>query len=453
MRTSTKLFRLLALLLTLSLFAIACGSDDDTDTGSSTTDAPADDGGDDEPADTGDDEPADTGGDDEPADTGGDDEPADDGNMADDSMTPVKIGLIAQDEELFAFPEVRAVAQAYVDYANAEQGGIDGHPVQLEVCGAGDAPEGHVGCAQGFVNDDDINLVINAGFLSNSAASSVVLTEGGVPVLTLGNDFVDYLTPGVFTIDPGLPGLAQVFFVYAAENRGVTTATLFIADDPAFEPFIPVLEAIAGINGITLTETVKLGFEPDLTGPVSAADPANEGWLFVLADGAQCTAAAQATATVGYEGQLFANDLCMSQDTIESGALDGWAGPVVSSAPTVDGDDVDEINRILDTYGNDDVQTAGLAGWALGSTQFAIEVLASAGADEATRESTLAALGTHSSSEILGMADSIACPGPGAWTGACNQAPLMVTVDGNSFTAPDPFTELDFTVLDFLLEG
>mgnify|MGYP000898933033 CR=1 FL=1 len=40
----------------------------------------------------------------------------------------------------------------------------------------------------------------------------------------LGNDFVDYLTPGVFTVDPGLPGLAQVFFVFAS-GEGVESAT------------------------------------------------------------------------------------------------------------------------------------------------------------------------------------------------------------------------------------
>ncbi|HCV33885.1 MAG TPA: hypothetical protein DGF10_04390, partial [Acidimicrobiaceae bacterium] len=70
--------------------------------------------------------------------------------QADQSMSPVKIGLIAQDEELFAFPEVRAVSQAFVDYFNAELTGIDGHPVELDVCGAGDAPEDHVACAQQF---------------------------------------------------------------------------------------------------------------------------------------------------------------------------------------------------------------------------------------------------------------------------------------------------------------
>ncbi|MDG2261618.1 MAG: hypothetical protein P8N50_04685, partial [Actinomycetota bacterium] len=94
---------------------------------------------------------------------------------------------------------------------------------------------------------------------------------------------------------------------------------------------------------------------------------------------------------------------------------------------------------------------AGLAGWALGTTMFAREVLQAAGGADATREGTLAALGSHSSSDILGMPDSISCPGPGAWTGACNQAPLMVTIVDGQFTAPDPFVELDFTVLDFLL--
>ena len=426
MRSSMKRsMQLLAVLASLAMFAAACGDSDDSSSTTAATDAPAT--------------------------TAAPTTTEDMSNRADDSLSPVKIGLIAQDEELLAFPEVRAVSQAFVDYFNEELQGIEGHPVELDVCGAGDAPEGHVACAQQFVNDDSINLVISAGFLANSGAASEILSGAGLATLTLGNDFIDYLTPGVFTIDPGLPGLAQVFFVYAAENRGVTTATGFIADDPAFEPFIPVLDAIAASNGITVSEWVKLGFEPDLTGPVSAADTDNEGWLFVLADGAQCIAAAQAVETVGYTGQTFANDLCMSQDVAESGALDGWAGPVVSSAPTVDGVDVEEINRILDTYGGSGVQTAGLAGWALGTTMFAREVLQAAGGADATREGTLAALGSHSSSDILGMPDSISCPGPGAWTGACNQAPLMVTIVDGQFTAPDPFVELDFTVLDFLL--
>jgi len=373
--------------------------------------------------------------------------------MADDSLDPVKIGLIAQDEELFAFPEIRAVSQAYVDYLNAEQGGVDGSPVELVVCGAGDAPESHVSCAQEFVNDDTVHVVINAGFAANSAVSNELLSGAGKATMTLGNDFGDYLTPGVFTFDPGLLGLAQVFFVYAAESRGVTTMTLFIADDPSLTPFIPVLEAIADANGITITESIPLGFEPDHTGPISAADASNEGWLFVLGDGAQCTAASAGVDTVGYEGDLFANDLCLSQDIVESGAVDGYAGPVVSTLPTVDGGaEVDEMVRILETYGDADAQRAGLAGWALANTHIAAEVLANAGGAAADDASALEALSTYTSSDVPGY-PAVACPGAGAFAGGCNQAPLMVTIDNGEMTGPDGFVQLDFTALEFLLEG
>ena len=451
---------LAAVLLAFALVAAACG-DDEEDAPAASEPAPAAPA--EEPAEEPMEEPAEEPMEEpmeEPAEEPAEEpmeEPAEepmeepDSMMADESMEPVKIGLIAQVEELMAFPEVPAVVQAYVDYFNAELGGVDGHPVELEVCGAGDAVESHIACANEFVNADDVHVVINSGFLSNSIASGTILAEAGKANLGLGNDFIDYLTPNLYNFDPGLPGLAQVFFVFAKNQRDVSTMSLFLADDPAIAPFEPALYAIAESNGITITETIYLGFEPDLTGPVSAADTDNEGWLFVLADGAQCTAAANGVETVGYEGHLFGNDLCLSQDLVESGELDGWAGPIVSSAPTVDGGaEIDEINRVLDTYGGAGVQAAGLGGWALGQAVIARDLLIAGGGADATTESVLVALSTYSSSDVPGFPD-LSCPGPDPWAGACNTSPLMVTIEDGQMTAPDGFTFLDFSELNFLL--
>ena len=448
---------LTAVLLVFALVAAACG-DDEEDAPAAPEPAPADEPAEEpmeEPAEEPMDEPAE-----EPMDEPAEepmDEPAEepmdesDSMMADESMEPVKIGLIAQVEELMAFPEVTAAVQAYVDYFNAELNGANGHPIELVVCGAGDAVESHIACANEFVNADDIHVVINGGFLSNSIASGTILAGAGKANLGLGNDFIDYLTPNLYNFDPGLPGLAQVFFVFAKNQRDVSTMSLFLADDPAIAPFEPALYAIGESNGITITETIYLGFEPDLTGPVSAADTANDGWLFVLADGAQCTAAANGADTVGYGGHIFGNDLCLSQDLVESGAIDGWSGPIVSSAPTVDGGaEIDEINRVIDTYGGSDVQTAGLGGWALGQAVIARDLLIAGGAADATDESVLAALSTYSSSDIPGFPD-VSCPGPDPWAGACNTSPLMVTIADGQMTAPDGFTFLDFAELNFLL--
>jgi len=439
---NSKLWRLLALIFAISLAAASCSSDggtDTTDEGDSTaTTAAADDGGDDEPADT-----------EAPEDT---EAPAEEeGAMVDESLDPVKIGLIAQDEELYSAPEVRAAVQAYVDYANAELDGINGHSIELDVCGAGDSPESHVACVQQFANDDSISLVLNGALPGLGTANSEGLSAEGVPTITLGSDFGDYFLPGVAVNDPGLPGLAAVFFVYASQNLGLTEMSLFVADDPAYLPFIPVLEAIADANGITLAESIPLGFEPDLTGPVSAASLDSEGWLFVLADGAQCSAAAAAAETVGFEGQLLGNDLCLAEELVSSGDVDGWAGAIVSAMPTTNGEDAEEIARIVSEYGGD-MQTAGLAGWAFGSADMARDILVKAGAGDADRASVLGVMETYSNSEILGM-PPISCPGPGAWAGACNMAPLMAVVENGTLTTQDGFVQLDFTDLDFLLEG
>ena len=459
---SPKSWRALAaVLLAFALVAAACGDDDD-DAPAAEAPAPAEEPAEapaEEPAEAPAEEPAEAPAE-EPAEAPMEDaaeapaeEPAEapDSMTADESMAPVKVGLIAQIEELMAFPEVPAVAQAYVDYFNAEHGGVNGHPIELVVCGAGDAVESHIACANEFVNADDVHVVINGGFLSNSIVSGTILAEAGVANLGLGNDFIDYLTPDLYNFDPGLPGLAQVFFVFAKNQRDVSTMTLFLADDPAIAPFEPALYAIGESNGITITETIYLGFEPDLTGPVSAADTSNEGWLFVLADGAQCTAAAAGAVTVGYGGHIFGNDLCLSQDLVESGAVDGWSGPIVSSAPTVDGGaEIDEINSILDTYGGAGVQTAGLAGWTLAQVYIARDILIEGGGADATDESVLTALSTYSRGGIPGYPD-VSCPGPDPWLGACNTSPLMVTVVDGQMTAPDGFTFLDFSELNFLL--
>lgn len=438
---TSRFWRVLAMMFALSLVAASCGSDSETDVAddgetAATTAAPEAEA---------DDEPADTEAPEEEA------EGSEEDAMVDEDLAPVKIALIAQDEELYSAPEVRSAVQAYVDYANAELDGINGHPIELDVCGAGDSPESHVACVQQFANDDSVSLVINGGLPGLGTASSEGLSNEGVPTITLGNDFPDYFFPGVAVNDPGLPGLAQVFFVHASQNLGLTEMSVFVADDPAYLPFIPVLEAIAEANGITVSESIPLGFEPDLTGPVSAANLDTEGWLFVLADGAQCSAAASAVATVGFEGQLLGNDLCLGEELVSSGDIDGWSGAIVSAMPTTDGEDADEIARIVETYGGD-MQTAGLAGWAFGSADMARDILSQAGAGEADRASVLGVMETYSSSDILGL-PPISCPGPGAWAGACNMAPLMATVENGALTAPNGFVQLDFTELDFLLEG
>ena len=216
---NSYLLRLLGILLALAVIATACGDDDSGDGGDSTAPSSEDSG--------------DSGSSDDSESSDGDDSAqSDDSSGSDDGAdpaAPVKIGLIAQQDELLAYPEIGAAAQAFVEYFNAELDGAGGSEIILDVCGAGDGPEGHVACAQQFVNDDDVHIVVNGATGSNTAASGAVLVEAGKASLPLGNDFGEFLTPGMFTFDPGIPGLFQVLFVHAADALG---ARLLVGHDP-----------------------------------------------------------------------------------------------------------------------------------------------------------------------------------------------------------------------------
>ena len=466
MRTRAKqLTRLLGLLLAFALIAAACGGDDDDATPAPadepTTDATDDDGGEEptddggeEPTDDGGEEPTDDGGE-EPTDDGGEEptddggeEPTDDGNMADDSLEPVKIGMINQEEEFVVLAEARPAAEAAAGYINTELGGVDGHPVEIVICGAGDTPESALACAQEFANDDDINIVFQHHL--NSTATNETLLNAGVASLNFFADFPDVLTPGVATIDPGLLGFPQAWFQHAAEN-GTTEATLLIADDPFFASVIPVFQLLAAEHGIDLTDVVNLGFEPDLTGPVSAANTDHGAWFFFLADPGQCTAAAIAVNTVGFEGTNYSLENCLDASLIANGDFDGWISPYATSTATSDGPGSEEANRILSTYGGDDAVNTGVGGFALANLLVAYEAVVAAGGADADGAAISAALGTFTSETIPGV-PSVSCPGPGAWIGACNPSPLMAQVVDGELVALG-YIEVDFTNFDALLEG
>lgn len=369
---------------------------------------------------------------------------------ADDSLPPVTIGLIAQEDELVAFPEVRQVAETMIDYFNAELGGIGGHPAVLDVCTAGDTPESAVTCAQQFVNNDDVHFVIQ-GTLSTEATNPI-LAEAGKVGTTQGNGVPDYVTPGIFNLDPGVLGFAQSIIGFLGENLGVTNTTVFYADDPFFEGFLPVIQALADAAGLTVNEFIPLGAEADLTGPISAGIDDDTESVAFLVDSSRCGPAGDAVQTLGLEVEIVGTDLCLTDEVVASGSVDGWYGPQQSLAATTNGGaDVDEIIRIFDTYG-DDTPRAGLAGWTIANMTVARDVLEAAGAAGATDESVVAAMSSYSSSEILGYPE-VSCPGPGSFVGACNTHPLIVQVVDGALQDVDGFLDVDFSLFEPLLEG
>ena len=122
MKAPETRFRWLALVLALMLVVAACGGDDDD---AATTDAP---------------------------------ETTAAPETTEPAKEAIRIPAINQQDGVVAWPEVTSATEAILAWYNA-QGGIDGHPLELDLCTAGDDPESTQRCAQQWANDDDATFV------------------------------------------------------------------------------------------------------------------------------------------------------------------------------------------------------------------------------------------------------------------------------------------------------
>ena len=65
---------------------------------------------------------------------------------------PIVLGMINQENTpVGSYPELSSATRAAIEFVNAELGGVNGRPLELEVCNTEFSPEGSTSCAQQFV--------------------------------------------------------------------------------------------------------------------------------------------------------------------------------------------------------------------------------------------------------------------------------------------------------------
>jgi len=422
---TTKRWRfVLGIVAVLSLLAAACGDDDDNGDGSGSS---ADGGSGTATA--------------EPA----DDDAGSSDDQADASMEPVKIGFDSQEEELFSIIEARLAAEATVAYINAELGGVDGHPIELVVCTSGDGPEGAVACAQEFVNDDEITVMLTSSFSSNEA--SEVTVPAGLPMLALANLPDDWQRETEWVMDPGFLGILQGPVDYASDVLEVGSMAIICLDDPFFLEACDVASGFAAAAGMEVFDVTPAGFEQaDFTGIVTASNAADADSILAAVDGTQCAPLADSLAALSVEATVLTVDTCALQESVAGGALDGWlvfGSSALPVDPSLASAEVLEGQRIISEYGSSDAEVFGLAGWAVANVLAAHDALERVGFDNLSRESVNTALGETQLE--LGWYSDISCPGPASFPGACVASVLVLEVVGETMefvgVAPIDFSQ------------
>jgi branched-chain amino acid transport system substrate-binding protein len=371
------------------------------------------------------------------------------------SGEPVKIGLINQETETIAFPELSAAAQAATDYLNAEEGGVDGRPLELVVCKTGDTAESAVACANDFANDDSVPLVINATY--NTAATTKIL-KNRKALINFNVDIPDMTTEGVFTFDAGVLVPLQAM-VDEAKADGVSTVSMLYTDDAETKKaIVPLVEALADQQGIEIVNEVPVGDEPDLTAALTAADPDSvDGLLMLLLSEPQCVPMGDAVQTLGVTIPIYSAEICASQNAVESGSVNDWKFTLTNLGQlSLDADPPEattEFRRILDEYSDGEPNLGSTAGFGFAHVVAVADLYEQTGVDDLTPVAITQTLTDGWSFDPIPF-PPLECPGPEPFVGACeNSVYIGQAVDGQLVLAdPKPIT-VDPAEFEFVLEG
>jgi branched-chain amino acid transport system substrate-binding protein len=232
------------------------------------------------------------------------------------SGTPVKIGLINNEgSSPVAEPSTGDAAVAAADYANAELGGIGGHPIQVIRCGENEDVASATACANEMVQDNVAAVDIGTTGLGNTIVP--IITKAGIPyVSATGSSSDELTTPGTFMWTGGFPADLGGMAKYAGEH-GYKKVTAFVIDAPsalagAQEIGTPAFKAA----GVALSIEAVPDAVADATPQVTAGLGDHPGAVAIVADASTCTSVLQALSTVDPGLPVYANTSCLNSSTL-----------------------------------------------------------------------------------------------------------------------------------------
>jgi branched-chain amino acid transport system substrate-binding protein len=167
--------------------------------------------------------------------------------------SPFSVALVA-DFTGFGEGQAREIEQAvslYLDFVN-DQGGIDGHPVQLVIFDDENDPEIAVARAEAIVEDDRFLAVIGHRTSLAAMAAKPIYEEAGIPVITSTASVDDLTSPGAWHFRTVYPNhhQAELIAVYIRSIWNEDSAYVIAEENPYGESLRrDFVEAMDGNDG------------------------------------------------------------------------------------------------------------------------------------------------------------------------------------------------------------
>jgi branched-chain amino acid transport system substrate-binding protein len=262
---------------------------------------------------------------------------------ADKSLPPVYIGFVNQQGGPTAVGLLAtAGAQMAVNYANAELGGVGGHPIQLVTCFIASAEEEGTTCAQKFLANKKIN-VINLGGVAIGVQSFYSTLHGAIPVIDgVAATPIDTTQSNAVILFGDATHILPPFGTYAKDVLHAKTAALvYPSDNAGIAIGAAAIKQGLQAAGVTVKSVGYSESTTDLTSVLTAAGAQTADMVIPYSDTAGCVNLAKSLKTLGITDpkKIVSAPLCLNGQVISG--LGDWPHWTYAIASSLYGDPTD----------------------------------------------------------------------------------------------------------------
>jgi branched-chain amino acid transport system substrate-binding protein len=255
---------------------------------------------------------------------------------ANKSLPPVYIGFVNQQGgPTTVGPLATAGAQMAVNYANADLGGIGGHPIQLVTCFIASAEEEGTVCAQKFLANKKVD-VVEMGGVAIGVQSFYSTLGGALPVIDgVAATPIDSVQKNAVILFGDVTHILPPFGTYARDILHAKTAALVYPSDNA-----GIATGAAAVKlglqeaGITVKAVGYPEATTDLTSVLTEAGAQTADLVIPYTDSAGCVNLAKSLVQLGITNpkKILSAPLCLNGQVIAGfGDFPHWTYSIASS--------------------------------------------------------------------------------------------------------------------------
>ena len=255
---------------------------------------------------------------------------------------PIHLGMVNQENTpAGSYPELSQAVAAATEFINTELGGIDGRPIEVDVCNTEFSAEGSTSCGQKFV-EAEVPAVLGGidvfGNAIETLADNGIPYIGGIPV-----SFASVKSPNSFQWSGGTWGAAVAFSWYAAEELDAEKVSIVYGDFGSITHSAEEAERVLENLGVEAQLVPYPITATDISSALNAAAATKPDALLVLAADSGCKAGFDGVSSLGIEAATFYVGACAAPSITNeagtektNGAIFNVEGPVGQKPPNPD---------------------------------------------------------------------------------------------------------------------